>query len=108
MASQTKFFAVGDKVEGDLAGHWYVAAHLEDDAGASAPVESAEASDEDRAGLTEDIERDLSALEGEYQQLEIALTLGGPYDQRNSLVSIHARASSDTAPTPTVTAASVT
>ena len=47
--------------------------------------------DEDRAGLTEDIERDLSALEGEYQQLEIALTLGGPYDQRNALVSIHAR-----------------
>src|SRR5690606_2248255 len=27
----------------------------------------------------------------EYQDLELALTLGGPYDQRNALISIHAR-----------------
>ena len=52
---------------------------------------AAEATEEERAGLTEDIERDLSALEREYEALEIALTLSGPYDQRNALISIHAR-----------------
>ena len=50
-----------------------------------------EGTDAERAGLTEDIERDLSALEDEYQALEIALTLSQPYDQRNALISIHAR-----------------
>jgi len=50
-----------------------------------------EASDEERVELTEDIERDLSELEQEYTALEVALTLGGPYDARNALLSIHAR-----------------
>ncbi len=50
-----------------------------------------EGTDEERALLTEDIERDLSNLEREYRDLEVALTLSGPYDQRNALVSIHAR-----------------
>ena len=52
---------------------------------------AAEAKEEERAGLTEDIERDLSELEREYHALELVLTLGGPYDQRNALISIHAR-----------------
>lgn len=52
---------------------------------------AAEASEGERAELAEDIERDLSALEREYQSLEVALTLSGPYDARNALISIHAR-----------------
>ena len=33
-------FVPGDAVEGDLADHWYVAAHCQEEAGAEAPVES--------------------------------------------------------------------
>ena len=77
------------RLEGLLATWQDLEAHSAD---VQALLELAEeATDEERESLTEDIERDLSALEREYQALEIALTLGGPYDARNALLSIHAR-----------------
>jgi peptide chain release factor 2 len=51
-----------------------------------------DASEEDQTALAADIERELSDLEAQYQALEIALTLGGPYDSRNAVLSIHAGA----------------
>src|SRR3972149_456200 len=49
-----------------------------------------EASDEEHDALAGDIERELSVLERQYAALELQLTMGGPYDGRNAMVSIHA------------------
>lgn len=35
-----KTFVVGESVEGELAEHWYVAAHCQDNAGEQSPVAS--------------------------------------------------------------------
>ncbi len=51
-----------------------------------------EASEDDQTELTADIESELATLEREYNALEITLTLGGPYDARNAVLSIHAGA----------------
>ena len=51
-----------------------------------------EAGDEEHEELAADIDAELSGLEAQFAQLEIALTLGGEYDARNALVSIHAGA----------------
>ena len=53
---------------------------------------AAEASTEEQAELAGDIERELSDLERQYRALEIVLTLGGPYDARHAVLSIHAGA----------------
>ena len=47
---------------------------------------------EERAALFADIERDLVAYERRFDELEFALTLGGPYDSRSAVLSIHAGA----------------
>src|SRR5690606_4864754 len=53
---------------------------------------ASEAGDEERAELVADLGRDLAALEREYDALEVTLTLSGPYDSRNAVLSIHAGA----------------
>ncbi|MEX2445991.1 MAG: peptide chain release factor 2 [Dehalococcoidia bacterium] len=53
---------------------------------------AAEAGDEDQAALADDIREELSELEREFDALEVQLTLSGPYDGRNALLSIHAGA----------------
>ena len=51
-----------------------------------------EAGDEQHEELAVDIDAELSGLEAQFAQLEVALTLGGEYDARSALVSIHAGA----------------
>ncbi|MDA0365632.1 MAG: peptide chain release factor 2 [Chloroflexi bacterium] len=51
-----------------------------------------ETEEEERAALLTDIERDLVTLEDQFSDLEFQLTLSGPYDDRNALLSIHAGA----------------
>ncbi|MBM3140996.1 MAG: peptide chain release factor 2 [Chloroflexi bacterium] len=48
--------------------------------------------DEEREALAADIERELAALEEHFADLEFRLTLGGPYDARNAVLSLHAGA----------------
>ena len=51
-----------------------------------------ESDDEEREALAADMRVELAELEAEYGALELALTLGGEYDARNALLSIHAGA----------------
>ena len=56
-------------------------------------VELAEETEEaEREALTADIKHEWQELQAEYGELELALTLGGEYDSRNALLSIHAGA----------------
>jgi peptide chain release factor 2 len=49
--------------------------------------------DEDElAALAKDLEGELAKLEREFAALELALTLGGEYDDRNAMLAIHAGA----------------
>ena len=51
--------------------------------------------EEDRAerkALTSDLETELASLEAQFEALELALTLGGEYDERNAMLAIHAGA----------------
>ncbi len=45
----------------------------------------------EQAELTTEMGGELAALEAEYAKLEFSLTLGGPYDARNAVISLHAR-----------------
>ena len=45
---------------------------------------------EERDALTGDIEGELGGLERQFADLEFALTLGGPYDDHNAVVDVHA------------------
>ena len=47
---------------------------------------------DERAALLADAERDLDAVEREFEAVEVRLTLGGPYDARSALLSLHAGA----------------
>ncbi len=47
---------------------------------------------EERAGLLTEVEAELAPLERDYEALEVSLTLGGPYDAKSALLSIHAGA----------------
>jgi len=47
---------------------------------------------EEQAALGDDIRDELASLEAEYARLELALTLGGEYDSRNAVISLHAGA----------------
>jgi len=51
----------------------------------------AEAEDDPKA-LAEDLEAELAKLEEQFDALELQLTLGGEYDDRNAMLSIHAGA----------------
>lgn len=51
-----------------------------------------EVDEEEREALQADIERELEDLEARYQALELQVTLSGPYDDRNAMLSIHAGA----------------
>lgn len=51
-----------------------------------------ETEEDEQAALLTDIERDLVGLEDQFSDLEFQLTLTGPYDDRNALLSIHAGA----------------
>jgi peptide chain release factor 2 len=51
-----------------------------------------EVDDEEREALQVDIERELADLEARYAALELQVTLSGPYDDRNAMLSIHAGA----------------
>ncbi|MPZ99791.1 MAG: peptide chain release factor 2 [Dehalococcoidia bacterium] len=53
---------------------------------------AAETEDEERQALLADIERELAGLEREFDALEIDLTLSGPYDARNAVLSVYAGA----------------
>ena len=53
---------------------------------------AAETSGEERAALAADIEGELAGLEAQFDELEVALTLGGPYDDHNAVLAIHAGA----------------
>ncbi len=53
---------------------------------------AAEADEAERHELQVDIERELAELESRYQTLEVTMTLSGPYDSRNAMLSIHAGA----------------
>lgn len=48
--------------------------------------------EEERAALAADIERDLDGFTRTFDDLEFALTLGGPYDDRDAMLAIHAGA----------------
>ncbi len=52
----------------------------------------AEGSDEERAALARDLDLELADLEREFEALQFDLTLGGEYDGRNAMLSIHAGA----------------
>ena len=52
----------------------------------------AEESEEDRDALAGDLEIELASLEDQFDALELQLTLGGQYDDRNAMLSIHAGA----------------
>ena len=47
---------------------------------------------EERAALERDIEEELGGLEAQFAELEVALTLGGPYDDHSAVLAIHAGA----------------
>lgn len=53
---------------------------------------AAEAGEDDRDALLAEAEEDLAGLERDYAALELNLTLGGEYDAKNALLSIHAGA----------------
>ena len=57
-------------------------------------VAMAEAEDDatERAALTTDLQSELASLEAQFAALELALTLGGEYDDRNAMLAIHAGA----------------
>ncbi len=56
-------------------------------------VELAEDTDEaERDALAADVDRELTALERQFGDLEFELTLSGPYDARNAVLSVHAGA----------------
>ena len=56
-------------------------------------VELADETDGDeRAALERDIEGELGGLEAQFAELEVALTLGGPYDDHSAVLAIHAGA----------------
>ena len=46
----------------------------------------------EQGGLTEDLGAELASLEAQFDALELALTLGGEYDERNAMLAIHAGA----------------
>ena len=47
---------------------------------------------EERDALAADIERELSGLEAQFAEIEVALMLGGPYDDHDAVLAIHAGA----------------
>ena len=47
---------------------------------------------EERDALERDIEEELAGLEAQFAELEVALTLGGPYDDHSAVLAIHAGA----------------
>ena len=47
---------------------------------------------EEAASLKPDLERDLAALQGDWNRMEQLLLLGEPFDERGAIVSIHAGA----------------
>ncbi len=53
---------------------------------------AAEADEADRAPVLAEIEAELATLRAQFDALEMSLTLGGPYDVRNALLSVHAGA----------------
>ena len=53
---------------------------------------AAETAGEERAALAGDIAGELAGLEAQYDELEVALTLGGPYDDHDAVLAIHAGA----------------
>ena len=56
-------------------------------------VELADETDgEDHDALERDIEEELGGLEAQFAELEVALTLGGPYDDHSAVLAIHAGA----------------
>ena len=46
---------------------------------------------EERAELAADIGRDLGELEAQFGAIEVAIMLGGPYDDHDAVLAIHAR-----------------
>jgi peptide chain release factor 2 len=52
----------------------------------------AEASEEERAALAADLEAELGRASAEFDALELALTLGGPYDDHHAVLDVHAGA----------------
>ena len=53
---------------------------------------AAEADEAERAPVLAEIEAELALLQAQFDALEMSLTLGGPYDVRNALLSVHAGA----------------
>ena len=53
---------------------------------------AAETAGEERDALAADIAGELAGLETQFDELEVALTLGGPYDDHNAVLAIHAGA----------------
>ena len=47
---------------------------------------------EEHDALERDIEEELRGLEAQFEELEVALTLGGPYDDHSAVLAIHAGA----------------
>ena len=53
---------------------------------------AAEADEVERVPVLAEIETELATLQAQFAALEMSLTLGGPYDTRNALLSVHAGA----------------
>ncbi len=53
---------------------------------------AAETEGDERSQLEADIAGELSGLEAQFDELEVALTLGGPYDDHSAVLAIHAGA----------------
>ncbi len=51
-----------------------------------------ETAGEERAALERDIAEELGGLEAQFDELEVALTLSGPYDDHSAVLAIHAGA----------------
>ena len=53
---------------------------------------AAETAGDERAALQSDIKGELNGLEAQFGELEVALTLSGPYDDHSAVLAIHAGA----------------
>ncbi len=51
-----------------------------------------DAPEDERPALLADVDRDLALLETRFADLELGLMLGGPYDRRHAVLSVHAGA----------------
>jgi peptide chain release factor 2 len=74
-----------------VTGTWHTMSSDLEDAEALLAL-AAEADEEERAGLLEELEGEVAGLEMRFADLEFGLTLSGPYDDHSAVLDIHSGA----------------